>query len=208
MFLNLFEKVFEKLIFLKIKRYQTIDGWLSPREAVHLYRFASRVRGPHSVLVEIGSWKGKSTYCLAKGLSEGKVIAIDPFDASGEPDSVELYQQQKGYIPIVEQFNNNMRRLNVSEKIEILVGHSEQFAEQFSKIDLLFIDGDHSIKGCESNFLSYSPALVSGGYLLFHDYDPARKELGPTWVIENSVRSSPFFKLVGLFDSLWVSQKV
>jgi predicted O-methyltransferase YrrM len=206
--MNLFERISGKLIFQKIKEYQRIEGWLSVKEAVNLYRFASKVKRTDAVIVEIGSWKGKSTYCLAKGLSEGIVITIDPFDASGEPGSVELYQQQKGYIPLVEQFKNNMRRLNVLEKIEILVGHSEQFAEQFSKIDLLFIDGDHSIKGCESNFLSYSPALVSGGYLLFHDYDAARKDLGPTWVIENRVMSSSAFRFVGLFDSLWVAQKV
>jgi predicted O-methyltransferase YrrM len=206
--MSLFERISGKLIFQKIKEYQTIEGWLSIKEAVNLYRFVSKVKRPEAVIVEIGSWKGKSTYCLAQGLSEGKIISIDTFDASGEPGSVELYQQQRGNIPLVEQFKNNMRRLNVLKKIEILIGHSEQFAKQFSKIDLLFIDGDHSIKGCESNFLSYSPALVSGGYLLFHDYDPARKELGPTWVIENRVRSSPFFKFVGLFDLLWVSQKV
>ena len=206
--MNLFERISGKLIFQKIKEYQTIEGWLSSKEAVNLYRFASRVRGPHSVIVEIGSWKGKSTYCLAKGLSGGKVISIDSFDASGEPGSAELYQREKGYLPLVEQFKNNMRRLNVLDKIEICVGHSELFAEQFSKIDLLFIDGDHSTNGCESDFLSYSPGLVSGGYLLFHDYDAARKDLGPTWVIENRVMSSSAFKVVGLFDSLWVAQRV
>jgi MMP 1-O-methyltransferase len=206
--MNLFEKISAKLVFQKIKEYQTIEGWLSSKEAVNLYRFASRLRGPHSVIVEIGSWKGKSTYCLAKGLSEGKVISIDSFDASGEPGSAELYQREKGYLSLVEQFKNNMRRLNVLDKIEIFVGRSEQFAGTFSRIDLLFIDGDHSVKECESDFLVYSPALVSGGYLLFHDYDPTRKGLGPTWVIENRVQSSPLFKFVGLFDLLWVSQKV
>lgn len=151
--MSLFERISGKLIFQKIKEYQTIEGWLSIKEAVNLYRFVSKVKRPEAVIVEIGSWKGKSTYCLAQGLSEGKIISIDTFDASGEPGSVELYQQQRGNIPLVEQFKNNMRRLNVLKKIEILIGHSEQFAKQFSKIDLLFIDGDHSIK-CESQHLA------------------------------------------------------
>ena len=51
-------------------------------------------------------------------------------------------------------------------------------------------------------------ALVSGGFLLLHDYDPSRKDLGPNLTVENRVQPSPLFKFVGLFDSIWVGQKV
>jgi hypothetical protein len=206
--MNLFERISTKLIFQKIKQYQTIEGWLSVKEAVNLYRFVSQVKGPQPVIVEIGSWKGKSTYCLAKGFSKGKLITIDPFDGSGENGSVEIYQLQKGGEPLIDQFKNNMKRLGVLKQIEILEGRSQQFIGLFSKIDLLFIDGEHSVKACDSDFLGYAPALVSGAYLIFHDYQPSRKELGPTWVVENRVLPSNFFKFIGLFDSLWVGQKV
>jgi len=206
--MNLFEIILNKLIFIKIKQYKSIEGWLSSREAIALYHFASRVSSPSSIIVEIGSWKGKSTYCIAKGLSKGRIAVIDPFDASGEESSAELYQKQKGDVPLVEQFKNNMRRLKVLDKIETFIGYSEDFASLFHKIDLLFIDGDHSIKGCDSDFLNYTPALVSNGYLLLHDFDPLRKDLGPTWVTENRIKTSSSFKFIDLIDSLWICRKI
>ncbi len=76
------------------RRYHQIEGFLVPDDASCLYRTARRLK-PGSTILEIGSWKGKSTYCLARGLKAGKVIAVDPFDASGEAGSSEIYEQAK-----------------------------------------------------------------------------------------------------------------
>ena len=37
------------------------------------------------------------------------------------------------------------------------------------KIDLLFIDGDHSLQGVTSDFTLYSPLVRAGGLIIFHD---------------------------------------
>ena len=37
------------------------------------------------------------------------------------------------------------------------------------KLDLLFIDGDHSAAGCEADFNDYSPFVKPGGLIMFHD---------------------------------------
>lgn len=50
----------------------------------------------NSKILEIGSWKGKSTFCLAKGLKNGKICAIDPFNADGEEGSKEIHNEKKG----------------------------------------------------------------------------------------------------------------
>lgn len=187
--------------------YREIEGFLSPYEAVGLYRLASGL-GPDSTIVEIGSWKGKSTYCLARGLRHGRVVAIDPFDAAGEQGSHEIYITHRGSGPLLDQFTQRMRTLGVADKIEVLQGYSTQFVGQVPRIDLLFIDGDHSIHGCGFDYLNYAPALAPGGYIAFHDYDPRRKDLGPTWVIEQKVMPSGHFRKVRVYDSLWVGQKV
>src|SRR5262249_2703020 len=57
-----------------------IPGWLTDEEAEALYELARRCRGD-GVIVEIGSWKGKSTVCLGIGSQEGNAVpiyAIDP----------------------------------------------------------------------------------------------------------------------------------
>jgi len=197
----------EMLIRSRIKPYKDIEGWLSEREAMTLYRYASLLPDG-STVVEIGSWKGKSTFCLARGLRNGKVVAIDPFDASGDTGSSEAYHKQKGSEPLLSQFRRKMEELQVLDKITIRQGFSPQFVGQCPRIDLLFIDGDHSKEACLFDFENYSPAVRQGGYLAFHDFDAERKDLGPTWVIENRVLPSKQYKFITLVDSLWVAQKL
>ena len=57
-----------------------LRGWLTPAEGELLYNLAKNCTGK-GVIVEIGSWVGKSTIHLAAGSQEGSqvpVFAIDP----------------------------------------------------------------------------------------------------------------------------------
>lgn len=204
---NITMNLFDMFIYLRIKSYKSIDGFLSKNEAISLYKKAASL-GFNSKIVEIGSWKGKSTYCLAKGLKSGQVIAIDPFDASGDEGSgsADTYKNLKGVSSLLSQFEENMRVRGVRDKIEIYKGFSQDFAGDISNIDLLFIDGDHSIEGCKNDYLNYIPHLKKGGYIAFHDYYEDREDLGPTWVIKNLVNLNKNISFVELSDSLWIGR--
>jgi predicted O-methyltransferase YrrM len=56
------------------------------------------------------------------------------------------------------------------------------------KINLLFIDGDHSYDGVKNDFIAYLPFLAPGGRVAFHDILPAYREPDGSfvngWVIE------------------------
>ncbi|MFM7859003.1 MAG: class I SAM-dependent methyltransferase, partial [Flammeovirgaceae bacterium] len=174
MILNKIRNVIKyQLVKDKISAYKNIDGWLTNYEALGLYSYASKLP-VKSVIVEIGSWKGKSTYCLAKGLKSGKIYAIDPFDASGEAESAVAYNEKRGEQSLYEQFQSNMDRLGVSSVVTPMKGFSSDFVGKFPAIDLLFIDGDHSIQGCDFDYTNYSLHLKIGGYIAFHDYDVNR----------------------------------
>lgn len=190
----------------EIAEFDTIEGFLSPREAATLYCYATKVK-PNGTIVEIGSWKGKSTFCLARGLRGGKVSAIDPFNASGDPGAVDIYKRQKGEKDLLAQFKERMSQLGVSDKIDILQGYSADFRDKFKSIDLLFIDGDHSIEGCKCDFDLFAHLIAPGGYILFHDYDPMRSTLGPTWVVNNLIENKNNFRNVEIADSMWVGQR-
>jgi predicted O-methyltransferase YrrM len=212
--MGIFQKIKNRLaarrfnsVLSRISKYKGIEGWLTEKEAFGLYDVASRL-GNRSTIVEIGSWKGKSTYCLAMGLKDGKIFAIDPFNAEGEPGSKEIYEQMKGTIPLVDQFQNTFKANGLSNKVQAMVGYSNKFIDQFPTIDFLFIDGDHSIEGCDYDYTNYAHKVKKGGYLAFHDFNPERDELGPTWVIKNKVMKDPDYKIHGVFDSLWVAVKV
>ena len=88
---------------------QHIDGWLTDEEAKLLYKLAKNCKG---VIVEIGSWKGKSTICMAKGSKAGnnvKIYAIDPHVGSSE--------HKKKY----EKYGHstNLRKISIMLKLEI-----------------------------------------------------------------------------------------
>ena len=200
-------KLADKFRFHKIRAYESIDGFLSRNEALGLYKTAALL-SPNSVAVEIGSWKGKSTYCIAKGLRKGKLIAIDPFDASGDEPSKAIYSRQRGEKSLLQQFKEKMSELEVLNKIEIYRGYSQNFIGSIPEIDFLFIDADHSIDGCKRDFSGYGSFIRPGGYIAFHDYYPIRKDLGPTWVVENEVIPSNEYEFNNLYDSLWVGRKV
>jgi hypothetical protein len=190
--------------------YYGIDGFLSEAEGMALYDVAGRLR-KEAVILEIGSWQGKSTYCLARGLAEGKIIVIDPFngDAGDDENSGRLYGKllEEKQCDLFDRFQENMKRCGLTSKIEVRRGFSHEFVKEVPPLDVLFIDGDHSIKGCSFDYGAYGQKVVPGGYLLFHDYDPARREMGPTHVIEQMVLPSGKYSQTAVIDSLWIGRR-
>jgi predicted O-methyltransferase YrrM len=195
----------QKLIRRLIRPHREIEGYLTEHEAVALFCISNRLPR-RSTVVEIGSWKGKSTFCLARGLRAGGIIhAVDPFDASGEPGSVDTYARERSSRPLREQFEENIA--SVRARVEIHQGNSREFVDSFPTIDLLFLDGDHSIEGVRFDFDNFGPRIPSGGWIAFHDYYPEHSERGPTWVVENLVRPSGQFREYPRAGSLWVAQR-
>jgi hypothetical protein len=96
----------------------------------------------------------------------------------------------------------------MSQKVVPWKGYSKDFVSKIDKINFLFIDGDHSIEGASYDFENYSPKVVKGGLIAFHDYDANRPNFGPTWVIENKVKKSKDFEQVGVYDTLWLGRKI
>src|SRR5712692_7618908 len=90
-----------------------IEGWLSEREAEFLYRTA-RGCSTSGVIVEIGSFKGKSTICLAKGSSAGgrvEVHAIDPHTGTLEQN---LWMAGRSSL---EDLNRNVKAAGVEDLV-------------------------------------------------------------------------------------------
>ena len=204
--ISFFRKQVRRIIRNNLDGYLKIEGWLTPYEAIGLYRIAAKLSRNASV-VEIGSWKGKSTWCIAKGLKKGTINCIDPFNAAGDQGSKELYKTLKGENDLLTQFKENLKNVSSSVKINILKGYSSEFTGSVKNIDLLFIDGDHSIEGCKFDYENFHEEIKPNGFLAFHDYFPDRKDSGPTWVIENLVNHNPAFIHYENFNSLCVFQK-
>src|SRR5689334_109736 len=98
---------------LDFNKTKSIGGWLSKNEADFLYN-QSKTIPRDGVIVEIGSWKGRSTVCLGLGAKDGngtRIVAIDPHAGSSAHNSF-------GGIDTFQDFIDNINRAEVSDFIE------------------------------------------------------------------------------------------
>ncbi len=89
-----------------------VDGWLHPAEASVLHEAALRAyQGGPALVVEIGSWQGRSTIALAsaaRAAHQGPVIAIDPhvstsaFDGDHNLAALRTNLTDRGLMDIVD----------------------------------------------------------------------------------------------------------
>lgn len=138
-----------------------VEGWLGKREGPYLYALA-KIGSKKGAVVEIGSWKGKSTIWLAKGSQEvkgGKIYAVDPHVGGAD-------QEQIGYknVRTEEEFIANIRKAGVESMVVPVVKTSTEAVQGWNHpIGLLWIDGDHSYESVHNDFFSWVPTLFWGG---------------------------------------------
>ena len=178
-----------------------VDGWLSRPEGRLLYRLARQCTGRGSI-VEIGSWKGKSTIWLANGSRSGqktKIHAVDPHTGSTE------HQQQFGRVWTFDEFQRNIKSAGVDDLIVPHVDFSEAAARTFKDpVELIFIDGLHEYEGVKSDFEAWFPKVIDGGIMAFHD---TTGWPGPRRLVIERLFKSPFFKNVRFVRSITYGEK-
>ena len=134
---------------------QFVEGWLTAAEAEVLYSLAQECPRD-TVIVEIGSFKGKSTICLAKGAEAGSkahIFAVDPH----------LEGTQGAFL-------KNLEAAQVSARVTPVCKPSRDANQGWTQpIGLLFIDGNHEYTSVEEDFLLWSPYVVDGGVIACHD---------------------------------------
>jgi MMP 1-O-methyltransferase len=145
-----------------------IPGWLTDEEGEALFDLARECTGKGAI-VEIGSWKGKSTVCLGLGSQAGasvRIYAIDPHADYRFGD-----------------FKTNVERAGIAELVTPIPSLSQPAADDFHEpIELLFVDGSHDYDLVLEDFQKWVPKVVEGGWVAFHDTTwtaGPRKVVGP-----------------------------
>ena len=90
-----------------------VDGWMSPDQAERLYRAALSTR-PGDQIVEIGSFRGRSTIVLASAANaEATVVAIDPHAGNDRgPQEIEGFAAEAATDHDI--FNRNLAQAGVT----------------------------------------------------------------------------------------------
>jgi predicted O-methyltransferase YrrM len=144
-----------------------VDGWLTRQEGALLYRLAGKTTGL-GVIVEIGSWQGKSTIYIARALKatgkKTRFYAVDPHVGSEE------HQEPGKKVWTFDMFEKNIKRADVAEFVTPTVLYSADFAGKLNDaVELIFIDGAHDYASVEIDIKAWLPKVVEGGTLAFHD---------------------------------------
>ncbi len=175
-----------------------VPGFLGDSEARFLGLLAACTPAS-GVIVEIGSFKGKSTVLLASVAAHyalGPVVAIDPHTAPSVTDP-KITPGSSTF----EEFVGALRSAKVEDGVEIQRAYSRDAAKGWSRpIRLLWIDGDHTFEGAQEDFALFSPYLSKGAIVAMHDALHAYE--GPIRVFVEQILRSDNFGPAGFVQSV------
>lgn len=154
---------------------------------------------PIGTYLELGVHNGTSMSYVVSQDRPIHCIGVDLFEETSARyarDSLQQARTERNIQAIntsksrVTLIKGNTRATNTREAVvEALAG---------TKVDLLFIDGDHEYPGVESDFLLYSPLVAVGGFIVFDDAHAQYP--GILKCIQTHIESSPNYRILGLFE--------
>lgn len=184
---------------IELKDVYELPGMLTCAEVDCLYRLG-QFNERDGAIVEIGTWKGKSTVALALGAAkvhDGKIYAVDPHAVLPE----------EGYfVDTRNAFLSNLELAGVADRVVPMILSSEEAARGWRQpIRLLWIDGDHRYQAAKLDFTLWEPFLVEGGIIAMHD---TIRKRGPKRVLWEQVFRSGRFQEFAIVDNITAFRKV
>jgi predicted O-methyltransferase YrrM len=174
-----------------------VEGWLTEAQAERLDRCARAVpdRGR---IVEIGSFRGRSTIVLARAAAASvEVVAVDPHLGSDRGPQEIAAQPELGERD-TEIFRANLERFDVADRVRHVRMLSSE-APLPESIDLLYVDGAHRFGPARDDLLRWGARVRSGGTMLVHD---SFSSIGVTLALLSSVTFSRRWRYAGRDGSL------
>jgi hypothetical protein len=131
---------------------------VTPLQMQHLlHALALSDRFTDTVVVEVGSFRGETTRCLARATAR-TVIAVDPYSGYGGAEAeLGLFRHRVAGLKnvILERATSGAAARNW----------------RHGPVGLLFIDAVHDYVNTSFDIATWSPLLASGGVLALHDTD-------------------------------------
>lgn len=178
-----------------------VEGWMSPDQAKELFD-AARSCHPGDQIVEIGSFRGRSTIVLARAAPEGvDIVAIDPHAGNDRgPQEIEGFAAEATTDHDV--FNENLAIAGVADRVRHIREMSDVAHGYVSgEIAVLYIDGAHRFAPARQDIAEWGARVRPGGTLLIHD---SFSSIGVTAAIARELIFGKRFRYVGRARSMTV----
>ena len=180
---------------------RVVRGFLSEKEMKFLAVTAACATA-EGVILEIGSFMGKSTVILATAgqfVPGTHVVAVDPMDYRPS------FDPKRGQETCLGDFKTNLRHAKVEHLVELHQMRSQELAPSWKRpIRFLWIDGDHSYEGAKSDFDLFSPFLADGAIVALHDC--FKHDVGPLRVLAEDMLLAKHFGAAGACGSIGWAQ--
>ncbi len=172
---------------------------MTPGQARLLWDTATRVPDGGRI-VEIGSFRGRSTIVLASAAPPGvEVIAIDPHAGNDRgPQEIEGFADEAAQDH--DAFLANLERAGVADRVRHVRSFSDAaHAEVDGTVDLLYVDGAHRYGPALADLRSWGDRVVPGGTMLIHD---SFSSVGVTLAILRALVAGARWRYVGRSESM------
>jgi hypothetical protein len=176
-----------------------VDGWMSPDQGRRLYDAAARTSSGQQI-VEIGSFRGRSTIVLASAAPEGvAIVAIDPHAGNDRgPNELDGYAAEAADDHGV--FTANLAAAGVGDRVRHVRAFSDAAHDQVEgEVEVLYVDGAHRYGPARADIRDWGARVAPGGTLLIHD---SFSSVGVTLGILRELVWSTRFRYVGRSRSL------
>lgn len=170
------KKIFElqnvKNFLLPTKTWKDIDGFF---EYTNFYNMCMEQIPNNSIMVEIGSWMGRSsTYVASLIKSSGKNIkfyCVDTWEGSEEHKEL-LEEFKKQGKTLFEEFRMNISDCELDSYINPIKMESVRAAQTFqdNTIDFVHIDASHTYEDVTKDIQAWYPKVKPGGLITGDDY--------------------------------------
>lgn len=151
---------------------EALDSWLAQASDIGMLQVPDEIREFCAFLrdqdlnhvMEIGSHRGGTFFLLCR-LARGKKIALDlPGGSFGGLDRANAEARNlamEKWAPQVLPLSGDSLDLKTRDQVAHALGAD--------RLDLLFIDGNHTYEGVKADYELYKPFVRPGGYIAFHD---------------------------------------
>lgn len=151
---------------IDISRAAQIKGWMHPLELAFLAGQAQQSQ----LVIECGSWKGRSTRALADHCP-GVVYAIDPWGGDYLTEGGKVHSIKTSVYPdFAENLQDHLEAARVVPVRSKFRDAVEFLREALPPADFVFIDGDHRYTECRDDIRDALSLMPAGGILAGHDY--------------------------------------
>lgn len=153
---------------------------------------------PCPTFVNLGVMWGASMHCLRAGSEDAFLVGIDiDFDTHQlqKPDILGLIHES------IEP---------TAGKMHMLKGMSAIYGDTWNgDIHILFVDADHSYEAVKADIKAWSPHVVRGGLMIFHDYAPTEHNLNLFPEIAGVRKAvDEWYGVEGVRENNWVDRRL